>query len=334
MFDDNVLEYASKFYDFEINTATWINSGSNRVYKILKNGQNFYLRISTRKFEHIAAENDWINYLKDSIKVPILVKSNNNKLIESYQANEKTYVICLYHELPGVYWDKNDATTWNETVFRNWGNIMGKMHRMTKNYQPPEGSVKRPLFEDNLMPLEYYEAVPSVYAKMAQVQKEILELPRDIDSYGLIHSDFAQQNLLIHNNEISVLDFDDCEYGFFALDIGIALYHAIWWGLPEDNSLKNDFAFKIIKNFMLGYETENRLSDYWLKKIVLFMKYRQISALKWHLGYYKPKSLDEVVYNDYFKIYYDFGANIKFIENDIFYEECKIDENDFINPTK
>jgi len=66
----------------------------------------------------------------------------------------------------------------------------------------------------------------------------------------------------------------------------------------------------------------------------LFMKYRQISALKWHLGYYKPKRLDEVVYNDYFKIYYDFGANIRFIENDIFYDDCKIVEDDFINITK
>ena len=331
---DNVLEYASKCYGFDVNSATWVNSGSNKIYKIQKNGQNFYLRISTRDIEYISAENNWINYLKDSINVPALVISNNNKSIESYQKNGVSYVICLFHELPGAYWNKNDTATWNETVFKNWGNTMGKMHRMTKKYQPPENSVRRPLFENNLMPLEYYKAIPSVYAKMAQIQNEILNLPRDNDSYGLIHSDLAQHNLLIHNNEINVLDFDDCKYGFFALDIGIALYHAIWWGLPDNGALKNDFAFKIIKNFMLGYETENLLNNFWLKKIVLFMKYRQISALKWHLSFYKPKSFNEIVYNDYFKIYYDFGAHIKFIENDIFYDDCKIVEDDFITITK
>jgi Ser/Thr protein kinase RdoA (MazF antagonist) len=89
---------------------------------------------------------------------------------------------------------------------------------------------------------------------MARLQKEILILPQDIDSYGLIHSDIHQQNMLVNDNHISVLDFDDCQYGFFALDIGIALYHAIWWGLPEDDSAKNDFALKIIKNFMAGYK--------------------------------------------------------------------------------
>jgi len=333
MNDGDALKYASECYGFDVSTAVWVNSGSNKIYKIQKNEKNFYLRISTRKLEDISAENDWISFLKDEIKAPVLVKSNNGKSIESYQEDGKTYAICLYHELPGVYWDKNDSATWNETVFRNWGAAMGKMHRMTKDYRPPEGSVKRPLFEENLIPLGFYETVPSVRAKMERVQNEILSLPRDVDSYGLIHSDMAQQNLLMHDNEISVLDFDDCEYGFFALDIGIALYHAIWWGLPEDGSFKNEFAYKIIKNFMSGYKTENSINDFWLKKIILFMKYRQISALHWHLSYYKPKSLTETVYNDYFKIYYDFGESIRFIESDIFYDGCDVDENYFASIT-
>ena len=40
--------------------------------------------------------------------------------------------------------------------------------------------------------------------------------------------------------------------------------------------------------------------------------------------------MNEIVYNDLFKIYYDFGKHIKFIENDKFYENCKITENDFV----
>jgi len=331
MLDDTVLKYASKCYDFEVNTAAWVNSGSNRVYKIQKNGQNFYLRISTRELEYIAAEMDWINHLKDGIIAPVLIKSNNNKSIELYQDNEKTYVLCLFYELPGVFWDKNDTSTWNETVFYSWGSTIGKMHRMTKTYHPPERAYKRPLFEDNFIPLDCYKNIPTVYKKMAQIQKEILTLPRDIDSYGLIHCDMHQQNLLINDNNISVLDFDDCKYGFFALDIGIALYHALWWGLPDDIFAQNDFALKIIKSFMSGYKAENSLSDFWLRKIMFFMQYRQIAALSWHLSYYKPKKLDAVVFNDCFNIAYDFGDHIRLIENDIFYDECNIRESDFIN---
>jgi Ser/Thr protein kinase RdoA (MazF antagonist) len=325
-----VLEFASRRYDFEIDNVININSGSNKVYKIRKDEQNYYLRISYREYDYILAEIDWISYLIDSIKAPVLVKSNNDKSIEIFQEDGIIYVLCVFYELEGVFWDKNDILTWNETVFYNWGNTMGRMHRMTKNYQPPKGAFKRPLFENNLVSLEYYKDVPSVCKKMAQMQVEISELSHDIDSYGLIHCDMHQQNFLINKNEISVLDFDDCKYGFFALDIGIALYHAIWWGLPDNNFSKNNFALKIISNFMAGYNMENYLSDFWLKKILFFMKYRQIDALSWHLNYYKPSSNDVIVYNDCFKIYYNFGESIKFIENDIFFEKCEIAESDFV----
>jgi len=154
-----------------------------------KNGQNYYLRISTREFNYILAEIDWTTFLKDNIKVPILLKSNNNKSIETFQEDGKTYVLCVFYELTGVFWDKNNTTKWNETVFYNWGNTMGQMHRMTKNYRPSDGSLKRSLFEDNLISLESYKGIPSVYEKMERIQNEISTLPRDIDSYGLIHSD-------------------------------------------------------------------------------------------------------------------------------------------------
>jgi Ser/Thr protein kinase RdoA (MazF antagonist) len=327
----NALDFAVKCYGFENCSVSDINSGSNKVYKIDKKGQNYYLRISIRDYEYILAEIDWLMFFEDSVKVPRLYKSINNKIIETFHEDGKTYAICAFYELPGVIWDKNNAAAWNETVIYNWGNTMGKMHRLTKNYRPQNASLKRKDFADDLVPLEIYKDIPSVYNKMARLQNEILLLPRDIDSYGLIHSDMDQYNMLIDNNEISLLDFDDCQYGFYALDIGIALYHAMWWGLPDggDCHARNGFALKIIDRFMSGYNAENNLSQFWLKKIMLFMLYRQIAALSWHLSYYKPRSIYEIVYNDLFHIYYDFGEHVKFIENDIFYDGCTIDDNAF-----
>jgi len=326
---DAALEYALRCYNFQGCNIENINSGSNRVYRIQKGGLNFYLRISSREYSYIAAEIDWMMFLGDEVHVPVLLGSNSGELIETYQDGGKSCVICVFHELPGTFWDKNNPSLWNETVFFNWGNAMGKMHRATKNYRPPAGKPGRLLFEDNLVPLEPYRNIPSVCEKLFAMHGDIAKLPHDADSYGLIHSDMHQQNFLIGDDHIGILDFEDCQYGFFALDIGIALYHAIWWGLPEEDSKKNDFALKIIENFMSGYRAENLLGEFWLKKIRMFMLYRQIDALRWHLGYYRPKRMDEVVYNDLFGIHYDFGKNIRFIENDIFYDNCQIGENSF-----
>ena len=309
----------------------------------------FYLRISTKGYDYVYAEIDWLMYLKGSINTPVLMCSKNGKIIETFCDGAANYVICVYYEMLGEVWDKNNRKTWNEAVIHNWGVTMGKMHRLTKGYVPLAGVIKRPQFEDRLVSLETYGNIPSVHQKMKQIEENILSLPKDIDSYGLIHSDLDQLNFLVKDNRIYVLDFDDCQYGHFALDIGIALYHALWWGLPDggdgdnggngDNAngcagaYKNVYACKIITAFMSGYNSENHLSDYWLDKIKLFMMYRQIDALSWHLNYYKPKSMNEVVYNDLFKVHYSFEKHIHYIENDIFYDNCSIDVSDIILKT-
>ena len=323
------LEYILDCYNLTNCIIIRINSGSNRIYKCEKDNQVYYVRISARNFNYVSAEIEWINFLSDYVKVPVILKSSKNKTVDTYIEDGKTYVFCVFCELAGRFWNKNDPELWNETVFFNWGNTMGKMHSLSKKYHLSHRNLNRPLLEQNLVSMESCKIIPSVYNKMVLIQDEILKLPRDIDSYGFIHSDMHQQNILINPDHIAVLDFDDCQYGFYALDIGIALYHAIWWGLPEDENKKNEFALKIIKNFMAGYKCENHLNDFWLEKILLFMRYRQIDALSWHLSYFKPKNLDEVIYNDCFKIYYDFGKNIKFIEEGTFFDNCNITENDF-----
>jgi len=105
-----------------------------------------------------------------------------------------------------------------------------------------------------------------------------------------------------------VFDFDDSLYGWFALDIGIALYHGLWWG-REDNA-GNEFTNKIVENFLKGYLSSNHLSDFWVAKIPMFMKFRQICKFSW---FYDSENADghqrERLYN---------------IENDILFAGCEL----------
>ena len=117
MYKDNTLTYALKCYNFQNCAIESINSGSNKVYKVQREKQNYYLRISTGEYHYISAEIDWMIFLKDTVDVPVLYKSQNNKIIETYKENNKTYIICVFHELPGVFWDKYDPAIWNNTFF-------------------------------------------------------------------------------------------------------------------------------------------------------------------------------------------------------------------------
>jgi len=92
------------------------------------------------------------------------------------------------------------------------------------------------------------------------------------------------------------------------LDIGIALYHGLWWGRKNDAG--HDFTREIIENFLLGYLSANHLSDFWLSKITMFMKFRQICKFSW---FFKPNNID-----DHQK------ERIRNIENGILFTDCEI----------
>ena len=89
-------------------------------------------------------------------------------------------------------------------------------------------------------------------------------------------------NFYINGDKINVFDFDDAVYGWFALDIGLALYHGLWWGRMNDAG--KDFTNNIIENFLKGYLSANSISDFWISKIPLFMKFRQICKFTWFYG--------------------------------------------------
>jgi len=327
---DDILKFASNCYEFDVNTLEYVLSGSNLVYKFQKNRKRFYLRIGERPLKRILAEIEWMTYLQKEIKTPAVIKSKSGKFAETFNENGKVYSVCVFNELQGSFWDKNDESKWNSTTFYNWGKVMGKMHCLTKQYNPGES---RALFVDEnyFYSKNAIKCVPTVYRIMEQIVNEIENLPRDNDSYGLIHSDLHQQNFLIGNNEINVLDFDDCMYGWFALDISIALYHALWWGVADGISCRNEFALTIINNFLKGYLSQNSLSDFWLAKIYLFMRYRQINVLGWFV---KPDNINKILDINVFNVQYDVAKNISYIENGIFFENCKINEKCFINVSK
>lgn len=165
---------------------------------------------------------------------------------------------------------------WNDAIFQQWGQIMGKMHRLTKSYQARDSSVrradwnKRQLF---LAGLNLGAQDGRVLELWNNLLDEFNSLPTDKDSYGLVHNDLHYNNILLHDSQIVVIDFDACAYNWFACDIAIALHEAL---STVPYSERNTFAVRLLKNFFSGYNLENRLTGFWINQLPNFLKYRQI----------------------------------------------------------
>ncbi|MDB5083185.1 MAG: putative phosphotransferase enzyme family, partial [Bacilli bacterium] len=103
-------------------------------------------------------------------------------------------------------------------------------------------------------------------------------LPKDKDSYGLVHSDLHQKNFFVQNGSITAFDFDDAGYHFFISDISIILYSAICYPAKKSDD-QSEFAKLFFHHFMEGYHSENRLDSFWYDTIPDFIRMRHALAL-------------------------------------------------------
>jgi Ser/Thr protein kinase RdoA (MazF antagonist) len=282
-----LLEFAAKEYDFDINTfktkeVSKFNDPSIEIFTFNKSGKeyiiDFYPAYLPQR-RQTRAELNFINYLaENSISVARPLKTVNGELFIAPQKIGEDFNIIVFEMASGEFWDKNDPKKWNDKIFFNWGKLMGNMHRLAKDYKYANTYNVPDIFNRNYTGwgsfFDCLKIYPKVYKITQELLDEIMDLPRNKDSYGLIHCDLHPYNFLIDGDKITVFDFDDNIYAWFALDIGIGLYHGLDWSRKDDFS--NDYTNAIIRNFLKGYLSANDLSDFWISKIPMFMKYRQI----------------------------------------------------------
>lgn len=317
----DVLEYAANAYGFDVGTISFVSESTNKVYEFERESKRYILRIAQKPIELILntkAEIEWLYYLsKKGINVSLPLYTLNNELvISTIDDNGQNYILSVYEKAMGVFWDKNDSVRWNTEVFHSWGSVMGEIHRLTKDLIPSDTKCKRDEFKGNFALADSYKHQPDVKRIADEIILQIMQLPRDADSFGLIHNDFHPWNFYIDGKTIRVFDFDDCLYGWFAMDIGIALYHGLWWGRPLESSKAQDFTKELIQAFLKGYKEQNHLEPFWFRKILLFMRYRQICAFSW---FFNPNNINE-----------EQKRQIYNIKSEILFDDCNPEPSYFL----
>ena len=156
----------------------------------------------------------------------------------------------------------------------HYGEVLGRIHRLTKSYVPSKPAWRRPEWDTpanmntaNLLPASETAA----QAKFQDLMDYLQILPKDGNSYGLIHQDAHGGNFFVHNGQITLFDFDDCVYSWFIYDIAMVLFYAAL-GANDKATYTQDF----MRNFLRGYSQENFLDPKWLREMPYFLKLREI----------------------------------------------------------
>lgn len=210
-----VVQEAAVRFGTEAEHLTSLEAFENFVYAFDTPVGGRILRLthsSHRTFGEVTAELEWLTYLADrGVGVARALPSRSGARLEVLPVGESAFYVACFERAPGHRLEAYDTHLWNETLFTAWGRTVGTMHRLTKDYQP--GRDRRLHWSDEPFLQQaprYLE--PVMLARLGVLTSKIDALPRDRDSYGLIHTDVHPGNFLVDQGQLTVFDFDDSTY--------------------------------------------------------------------------------------------------------------------------
>jgi Ser/Thr protein kinase RdoA (MazF antagonist) len=301
--DSEVLDEAARLFNTrkrDLRVFADYEGAENLVYQYRANGKPLILRLTfnpERSTDQIHAELHFVGYLAEQgVRVSVPVRSREGNLVEIIRAGGIDFRIVSFVRGRGMrvpdnaYQYRTDAPI--EEYFQNWGQVLGQMQCAAKGYQPLSEQVKRPgWFELHESRLSIVSRLPGhlsvVGHRIQSALEELRSLPRDRDSFGLIHGDFNDGNFTVDysNGDITVFDFDDCCYFWFMYEIASAweggIGRVMFRGLDERRS----FMDRYMDQVMEGYNRENALAAEWLGRLPLFVKLIQIEEFLHYVRY-------------------------------------------------
>lgn len=270
-------------YDVKLDHEITMGGTSSLIFEVKRESISYVLRASeysTDRKAHAAFELNWMEYLSNHLEGVVRPqKSKRDNLYEVIEAAGKAYILCLLEKAPGKLVDPNNPNEFNEQLFFNLGSLMGDMHRLTVDY---EGNIRKPAFEwtgsANFWRYENPILDESVRRYQKEYYDEICTLPIAKDSYGIIHWDIHTDNFFVDNGRIKLFDFDACQFNWYAADMASAIFFMVLKGAGPltqmSEKARTEFAETYLISYLKGYLETNQTTEYWVRKIDLFIKYQ------------------------------------------------------------
>ena len=266
-------------YPLEIKEVALINNEYNATFKVLTtDGTHYALRInvnSPRSIENLTAEIAWVNFLRDDARVkvphPISTTKDQYFVTVTNDLGSSEFKAVLYSWLAGE--ELGDEPTPEQ--IRSLGAAMATLHVSSKDFKLPAGaglpSFKDPMWEtEDFLLSEKSVLDPEAQSLIAQalsvIKSEIDTLYRQ-HSQQIIHADLHGWNVMWHEGQVAVFDFDDCGIGLPIQDLATAIYYL---DTPEQDAALKE-----------GYASVAPLPEYSESQMQMFMIQRRIILLNY-----------------------------------------------------
>ena len=285
-----LAQSAVRLYALPDNTdVSLINLSENATYRVqAPDGQRWALRVNRGGYhtkQTIASELAWIEALRsqNTVITPLPVAGIDNELIQTVHhpcMAEPRHVVLSNWEAglePGI---GDDLTK----PFEILGEITARMHQHSRHWQMPSSFIRpswnfeTTLGETNPHWGRWRDGMGVDTQKAALFERAVEVIGKRLHAYGqhkcrfgLIHCDLRLANLLIDNDIVKVIDFDDCGFGWFMYDA------ATPFSFYEHESQ----VPKLLDAWKTGYRRVAQLAQADEQEIPTFIMLRRILLLAW-----------------------------------------------------
>ena len=238
----------------------------NKVYEGLHKGAKIIVRDSVRRTEEA---------LKEEMRVLDCIRSHV-PIGEPYPIGGVSVVSYRGHVY--AFFKKVDALAWHETtltdtVHYNAGRALATLHASMRKIK----GVRRAAYEKHpdLQLLQSTDAITNT--ELRRTLSELDTFGKDEKEYGLIHGDYLFSNLLYRDSDVTIIDFDDMEYGYYLYDIAVYLFYLFLGGAPSQIDIHANR--EVFKHFIQGYQSVNETIRLDFNKIQPLFRLRQLKLL-------------------------------------------------------
>ncbi len=262
--------------------AALINLSENHTFRIdAPDGRRHILRLHRPGYQSLAAvqsELAWVSALRDTgMPLPKALPGRNGDLVQQ-AAGQRLAVLFAFEE-----GREPDAGEDLATLFRTIGGYSAIAHRHVEAWRPPEGFVRPAWTAEAILDPEGlwgdWRQAPGVEGKTRRTLDDLDRRLRAAlaaygtapDRFGLIHADMRLANLLMAGDRVTLIDFDDCGFGWFMYDLAASL------SFNETSSQ----AASLKKSWIAGYAAVRPLSPEDLSIIDTMILFRRMALLAW-----------------------------------------------------
>lgn len=271
-------------YGLENARLSLLSFSENATYLAELNDERVVLRVHRPDYNgpaEVESELAWMESVRmtSSIRTPELRRARDGSSVIAVILGDEERLVDVFEFIPGISAEDEESGI----SFRELGAITAALHHHVQSWVPPARFVRFRWDLDSMIGNAArwgdWRDAPNLTASDREVieaaerviRERIDRFGTSPDRFGLVHSDLRMSNLIVHEGEIIVIDFDDCGWSWFLTDLAAVTT----WNEATPG------AHSTIEEWLRGYLSVGQLDDAAIAEIPTFIMLRRLTVTAW-----------------------------------------------------